>query len=1291
MPNSVSSTLAKLSAQFAAQLPLKFDAIRSAFQRIEPTTWQQPEVEALHRLVHTMNGSAGTFNMHNVSKAAQNLEEKLSHLLKENVAPTLGDWKNISTLVGHLEEIIQLSLNTDSPKLSSREMQVDNSNSPLIYLVEDNIDQAELLKQILLDAGYLVQTFNQAADFRAACNLPETAHPAAVIMDMIFPEGDSVGAELITEMKVGNLSNTPFVVISARDDLSARLAAYRAGACRYQVKPIDPDKCINLLDELTGRQPVQPYRVLMVDDDTVVLEAQAHILRSAGMQVVTLSQPLQILETLKNFVPDIAILDIYMPDASGPELAAVLHERDKQQHLPILFLSSESDLSKQLLALNLGGDNFLVKPVQAEHLIASVTARARRARQRNNVQKRLEIELYEREQEHHALNHHAIVSIADQSGNITYVNEKFCQVSGYDRAELLGQNHRILKSFEHTPDFYAELWKTIARGHVWQGEVCNRRKDGSLYWVDSTITPFLNSDGKPYQYVSIRTDITQVKAIQLALQESEERLRLGQAYANIGTWEWNIQTGVLFWSERIAPLFGHAVGELETSYENFLGAIHPDDRPLVTEAVNACIADDTPYEIEHRVVWPDGTVRWLLERGAVSRDASGKPLQMLGVVQDIDDRKRAELSLYERESQLREAQSLARIGNWTANIVTGDLTWSDEIYRIFGHKPGSFAPSIQAFQAAVHPEDRALVTASEKRAQQTGHHDIVHRIVRSDGVIRHVHELAQAETDASGNLQRLTGTVQDITERVLAERALADSERFLKSLIDIIPGVMGYWTVDLHCTFANKGYLEWFGKSPEQMLNISMTELLGEKLLSLNQPYISAALRGEVQRFERTLTKADGTISYAWAHYIPDFINGEVQGFFAMVSDITEIKQSQIRLEELNNDLIKTRDEAERANKAKSDFLSSMSHELRTPMNAILGFSQLMEYDPNLAESYKENVREILKAGYHLLNLINEILDLSKVESGHIDLSLEPVEIQSVVDECVGLVLTIAKKRGIKITKPASKMASVRADRTRFKQILLNLLSNAIKYNRENGSVRIEIAQAEEGRIRIQVIDTGYGIAASQLDSVFHPFNRLDAANGTIEGTCIGLTITRRIVELMGGSVNVESEVGVGSCFWIELPMDTLPLTHSKENETGIGQLLQTPSTNERQYRVIYIEDNPSNLRLVSQILGMRKHIELYTAHLPELGIELAHTRQPDLILLDINMPGMNGYQVLTVLRADTSLKDIPIIAVTANAMPRDIERGLAAGFAAYLTKPLKIPEFNALLDQYLNVNNPTQ
>ncbi|MEN8170786.1 MAG: ATP-binding protein [Pseudomonadota bacterium] len=403
----------------------------------------------------------------------------------------------------------------------------------------------------------------------------------------------------------------------------------------------------------------------------------------------------------------------------------------------------------------------------------------------------------------------------------------------------------------------------------------------------------------------------------------------------------------------------------------------------------------------------------------------------------------------------------------------------------------------------------------------------------------------------------------------------------------------------------------------------------------------------------------------------------------------SRLEQSQVLLEkkvsERTAELEVSRDKAERSSQAKSEFLSSMSHELRTPMNAILGFAQLLEFDKVLAEEQQDSVQEILKAGYHLLELINEVLDLAKIESGHIDLLLEPVKLSALVNECFSLVTPAAENRGISLRSADVNGYTIRADRTRLKQVLLNLLSNAIKYNREQGSVKLEAQTVNETSLRISISDTGNGIAKGRFDLLFQPFNRLNAEGGEIEGTGIGLAITRNLVEMMGGHVGVDSEQGVGSRFWIELPQESFeaPVEQDIGEEYSANDIVGVA---EQLHTVLYIEDNLANLKLVSQILVKRQHINLITAHEPELGLELAVSHLPELILLDINMPRMDGYQVLSLLQLDERLKHIPVVAITANAMTQDVERGKKAGFSDYLTKPLDVSCFLATIDHYLNV-----
>jgi PAS domain S-box-containing protein len=379
---------------------------------------------------------------------------------------------------------------------------------------------------------------------------------------------------------------------------------------------------------------------------------------------------------------------------------------------------------------------------------------------------------------------------------------------------------------------------------------------------------------------------------------------------------------------------------------------------------------------------------------------------------------------------------------------------------------------------------------------------------------------------------------------------------------------------------------------------------------------------------------------------------------------------------------------AEKANRAKTDFLSGMSHELRTPLNAILGFAQLMgSGSPPPTPSQKRSLEQILKAGWHLLGLINEVLDLALIESGKVMLSPEPVSLAEIMLECRAMIEPQAQKRGISMTFPRFEIPCfVKADRTRVKQILINLLFNAIKYNRPGGAVVVECAPGQPDSIRISVRDTGVGLAPGELAQLFQPFNRLGKAAGAEEGTGLGLVLTKRLVELMGGAIGADSAVGVGSVFWIELSLTRAPLLALQEADHAALVRPQVPDGAPPR-TLLYVEDNPANLELVEQIIARRPDLRLLSAADGEYGIEFARASQPQVILMDINLPGLNGIEAMKILRADPSTAHIPIIALSSNAAPRDIEKGLAAGFFNYLTKPIKVDEFMDALDLALDIS----
>ncbi len=519
-------------------------------------------------------------------------------------------------------------------------------------------------------------------------------------------------------------------------------------------------------------------------------------------------------------------------------------------------------------------------------------------------------------------------------------------------------------------------------------------------------------------------------------------------------------------------------------------------------------------------------------------------------------------------------------------------------------------------------------------------------------------------------------------EQKKLDQRLRDQQFYTRSLIES--------NIDALMTTDPSGIITDVNKQMEALTGCTRDELIGAPFKN----YFTDPERAEagiklvlsqkkVTNYELTASARDGkktVVSYnATTFYDRD---RKLQGVFAAARDVTERKRFEVALQETNVELESAKSAAEKANLAKSDFLSSMSHELRSPLNAILGFAQLLEStSPLPTASQKENIAQILQAGWHLLKLINEVLDLAVVESGKMSLSPESVSLAEVISECQAMMEPQAKQRGISMTFPQLDIPYyVHADRTRVKQVLINLLSNAIKYNREQGTVEVKCTTTSPERIRISFKDTGAGLPPEKLTQLFQPFNRLGQESRAGEGTGIGLVMSKRVVELMEGAIGVESTVGVGSVFWIELLLTTAPtfLVASSESTTAIQARIPTAA---RLRTLLYVEDNPANLTLVEQLIARRSDIRLLTAVNGTLGIEIARASQPEVILMDINLPGISGIEALKILREDPATAHIPVVALSANAMQRDTKKGMEAGFFYYLTKPIKVNEFMDALD----------
>jgi PAS domain S-box-containing protein len=443
------------------------------------------------------------------------------------------------------------------------------------------------------------------------------------------------------------------------------------------------------------------------------------------------------------------------------------------------------------------------------------------------------------------------------------------------------------------------------------------------------------------------------------------------------------------------------------------------------------------------------------------------------------------------------------------------------------------------------------------------------------------------------------------------------------------------------------------------------------------------ASRGIEDIYELTYVRKDGSrlpaiVSVSALHDT----DGATIGYLLIGTDNTDRKLVEAERTQVEAKLMQAIAAAEKANHAKTDFLSSMSHELRTPLSAVLGFAQLLETGtPEPTDSQQRSIGQILKAGWYLLSLINEILDLAQVESGKLSLSLEPVALTDVFKECQQMIEPEAQKLGISVGfPPVDRELFVCADHTRIKQIMINLLSNALKYNKPQGNVTVNYQLLPDARLRISVHDTGIGLDTRQMAQLFQPFNRLGQEFNAVEGTGIGLVMTRRLVELLGGVIGVESQLDLGSTFWIELSTTLAPQLLGLVVTHAGAVVVAKPAA--RRYVLLYVEDNPANLMLVEELVARRPDIRLLCARDGQSGIDLALVSQPDVILMDINLPGINGTNAMIELRRNTATAHIPVVALSANAMPQDIEKGLAAGFFRYLTKPIMVGEFMTTLDQ---------
>ena len=658
-----------------------------------------------------------------------------------------------------------------------------------------------------------------------------------------------------------------------------------------------------------------------------------------------------------------------------------------------------------------------------------------------------------------------------------------------------------------------------------------------------------------------------------------------------------------------------------------------------------------------------------------------------------EELRRHAAELERRIGELDEAQRVAHVGSFEWDIVANRVSWSDELYRIYGVEPAAFEATFEAFIGRIHADDHETVTATITRAvEEVAPFRMQERIVRPSGELRYLESWGEVTAGDDGRPVRLLGICHDVTEqRRRRERAEAlrdandaltrtlDLEEVFGILLDSLAGFVRYAKgivllrndesqLELGAT---RGCSETEASGIADELAVSPV-LEEERTVALDGSWLAAPLRAGGQVIGLCAVQSGDETPFVQADI--DWIEALTAQAAAAIENArlhdrlqrhaAELEQ---RVAERTLDLSRAKEEAERANRAKSDFLAGISHELRTPMNAILGFAQLLELD-ELGGEQGDNVRQILTAGRHLLELITELLDIARIEAGELALSLEPVGVAELIVEATDLTRPLADQRGVELSvAPGPETSFALADRQRLLQVLLNLLANAVKYNRPGGTV--EVAASGADTVAIAVRDTGHGIAAEDVERLFDPFERLGLDGGAIEGAGLGLALAQRLVGAMSGELSVASTVGEGSTFTIELPRAEDPLA-ALESVADSPTLVDAGAAT-----IVYVEDNAANLQLVERALARQPNLRLLTATDGRTGLELVRDARPELVLLDLHLPDVSGEEILEALSSDADTASIPVVVVSAAASKGRVQRLQERGARAYLTKPIDLAE----------------
>ncbi|MBD2421260.1 PAS domain S-box protein [Anabaena cylindrica FACHB-243] len=908
----------------------------------------------------------------------------------------------------------------------------------------------------------------------------------------------------------------------------------------------------------------------------------------------------------------------------------------------------------------------------------------------------------------------------DGSHKFVYVSDRCKELYELPSATML-ENGNVLFNMTH-PDDLPTLQESMIRSAStlqqwsWEGRIIT--PSGHIKWIQGVAQPQKQANGD-ILWDGLILDISERarmeaerKKIEIALRNLSDRLDLAIKSAQIGIWDWDIVNDCLLWDDQMYELYGVQASNFTGAYQAWEAGLHPDDLLFCRDAIQQAIAGKSDFEPEFRVIWPDGTIKFIKAYALIQSDSQGKAQRMIGINFDISERKQSEAQLQAAEVQLRSlsdrlslAVKSAKIGIWDLDLINDSLVWDEQMYEIFGVTPLNFDPSQGAwakFEEFVHPDDKITIRNTVQQViAEDRELDIEFRIILSNGTIRILKGYAIVQHNSQGQAQRMIGVNYDITSRKLAEAEIIRSRDLREAIFNESADALFLVDAETVKTIdCNQRAVEMFAAANKiDLINIDGHELQKLQFTSEEMQAIVDDMNKQgfwSQEIEYKTFKGD----LFWGSLAAKQITVASQKMnLVRVTDISQRKLAEEQLHQTNKQLAAFNHELARATRLKDEFLANMSHELRTPLNAILGISEALQDEVLgvITEKQRRGLQTIERSGNHLLELINDILDLSKIEAGQLELHYTQIAISPLCQSSLSFIKQQAFQKHIHLeVKIQPNLPDLLLDERRIRQVLINLLNNAVKFTPEGGQITLEVTHQQldpeadmtslRNWIQIAVIDTGIGIAPENINKLFQPFIQIDSSlNRQYAGTGLGLALVKRIVEIHGGRVGVSSEIGVGSRFTFDLPCGHVS-EPAQESVQQISSNVDSTAHNTPQESplILLAEDNEANIFTISNYLEAKGY-RIILAKNGQQAIALTKEQTPDLILMDIQMPGIDGMEAIKLIRVEPKLANIPIIALTALAMPGDQEKCLAAGADYYLTKPVILKQLVTTMQQLLS------